>query len=128
MVALEAMVSLQKSLAELQEGISQKRRGASIPELRDIAVGLEQTAVMLARVIRLIRPETLVKSIPLTPRELEILNCLVDGLTNGEIATKCWVSGNTVKFHVKNIFRKLDVRDRGQAVMIARAVIPRAPK
>lgn len=128
MASLEAVASLQKSLDELQHGISRSRRSASTRELSDMAVRLEQTAEMLARVIRLIRPETSVKSVSLTPRELEVLSYLVDGLTNGEIAAKCWVSGNTVKFHMKNIFRKLNVRDRGQANMIARTIMLQAAK
>ena len=54
-----------------------------------------------------------------------ILGHLADGLSNVEIARKCWITENTVKFHLKNLFRKLAVRDRGQAMMIARDVVRR---
>jgi len=70
----------------------------------------------------LINPQVVAQDLHLTPRELEMLTHLADGSSNAEIAGKCWVSENTVKFHLKNVFRKLDVRDRGQAMMIARAI------
>lgn len=54
----------------------------------------------------------------LTRRELEILSSLAAGRTNKEIAEKAGVSVNTVKFHVKNLFEKLDVNNRGQAIAL----------
>ncbi len=51
----------------------------------------------------------------LTPREREILRLVAEGGTNGEIAKNLWVTEQTVKFHLANIFRKLDVRNRTQA-------------
>lgn len=55
----------------------------------------------------------------LTPRELEVLKCIVDGLSNQEIAEKLVVSIHTSKAHVCNIFRKLGVEDRVLAAVIA---------
>lgn len=55
----------------------------------------------------------------LTARELEILQCLVDGLSNQEAADALVVSEKTVKSHLTNIYRKLEVRDRGQAIVVA---------
>jgi len=52
----------------------------------------------------------------LTPRELEVLNLLVAGLTNREIATVLGNSENTVRNHTISIFAKLDVSDRTEAV------------
>jgi DNA-binding NarL/FixJ family response regulator len=52
---------------------------------------------------------------PLTPRELEILHLVAGGQTNGEIARQLWVTEQTVKFHVSNIYRKLDVGNRTEA-------------
>jgi DNA-binding NarL/FixJ family response regulator len=52
---------------------------------------------------------------PLTPRELEILQLVAGGATNGEIARRLWVTEQTVKFHVSNIYRKLDVANRTEA-------------
>lgn len=54
----------------------------------------------------------------LTRRELEVLALLAAGQSNKQIATAQSVSPNTVKFHVKNIFEKLGVRSRSQAVAL----------
>ncbi len=53
----------------------------------------------------------------LTARELEILQCLVDGRSNQEIADLLVVSEKTVKSHLTSVYRKLDVRDRSQAIV-----------
>ena len=52
---------------------------------------------------------------PLTSRELEILQLVAAGSTNGEVARKLWVTEQTVKFHLRNIYRKLDVANRTEA-------------
>jgi DNA-binding NarL/FixJ family response regulator len=52
---------------------------------------------------------------PLTTRELEILQLVASGSTNGEIARRLWVTEQTVKFHLSNIYRKLEVGNRTQA-------------
>lgn len=55
----------------------------------------------------------------LTKRELEILKLLSIGLYNKEIGEKLNISERTVKNHVSNIFRKIDVTDRTQAAVFA---------
>lgn len=52
----------------------------------------------------------------LTQRETEILEQISRGLNNNQIAQKLFVSENTVKFHIKNIYIKLDVKNRIQAL------------
>ncbi|MES2249646.1 MAG: response regulator transcription factor [Pseudomonadota bacterium] len=52
----------------------------------------------------------------LTERELEVLRLVAQGLGNREISESLEVSINTIEFHAKNIFRKLEVRTRGGAV------------
>ena len=56
---------------------------------------------------------------PLTRRELEILSQLSNGLSNFEIAKNLNISENTVKKHISNIFIKINVKDRTQAIIYA---------
>ncbi len=58
----------------------------------------------------------LAKNYGLTHRETEIMQLMATGIGNEEIAGKLFVSKNTIKFHIKNIFIKLDVRNRVQAL------------
>ena len=51
----------------------------------------------------------------LTRRELEILRLTAEGLSNGQMAKSLWVTEQTVKFHLSNIYRKIDARNRTEA-------------
>jgi DNA-binding NarL/FixJ family response regulator len=55
----------------------------------------------------------------LTERELEILTLLAGGLSNAELGARLYLSEPTIKTHLSNVFRKLGVRDRVQAVIAA---------
>lgn len=55
----------------------------------------------------------------LTKREREVLQLVVRGSTNREIASALYISENTVNFHMKNILSKLHLRNRAQAVAYA---------
>jgi LuxR family maltose regulon positive regulatory protein len=57
---------------------------------------------------------------PLSERELEALALLADGLTYQEIAHALFISVNTVKTHLKNVYGKLGVHDRREAVAVAK--------
>jgi LuxR family maltose regulon positive regulatory protein len=57
---------------------------------------------------------------PLSERELEVLQYIAEGLSNHEIAVQMYLSPNTVKVHTRNIYSKLDVHARIQAVSKAR--------
>ena len=59
---------------------------------------------------------------PLSKRELEVLALMAQGLTNNEIAQRIIVSAQTVKVHTRNIYGKLEVSSRMQAVAKARAI------
>jgi len=59
---------------------------------------------------------------PLSERELEVLQLIAEGLTNREIATRLFLSLNTVKGHTRNIYGKLGVNSRTQAVARARSL------
>lgn len=55
----------------------------------------------------------------LTNRELEVLAQIANGMFNKEIATSLNISERTVKNHISNIFKKIDVSDRTQAAVFA---------
>ena len=55
----------------------------------------------------------------LTKREIEVLKAIAEGLLNKEIATNLGISERTVKNHISNIFKKIDVADRTQAAVFA---------
>ena len=59
---------------------------------------------------------------PLSEREIEVLQLIAEGLTNQEVATRLYLSLFTVKVHARNIFSKLNVHNRMQAVAKARAL------
>ena len=61
-----------------------------------------------------------VERLGVTPRELEILGLIADGLSTREIAERLFVSENTVKTHSSRLFAKLGARRRTQAVQIAK--------
>lgn len=65
---------------------------------------------------------TLAESELLSEREKEVLILLAAGHTNAEIAEKLFVSSNTVKTHLSNLYLKLDVNRRTQAVQKARKI------
>ena len=57
---------------------------------------------------------------PLSAREFEVLQLLEEGLSNKQVAARLFVSLNTVKTHVKNIYAKLNAERRTQALAEAR--------
>ncbi len=59
---------------------------------------------------------------PLSEREIEVLRLIAEGYANGEIARKLYIATGTVKRHINNIYGKLDVRSRTQAVARAREI------
>lgn len=66
--------------------------------------------------------EQALEKLNITPREYEVLQYIAGGLSNQEIAGRLFVSLNTVKTHTSNLFSKLDVQRRTQAVQKAQAL------
>jgi DNA-binding NarL/FixJ family response regulator len=58
-------------------------------------------------------------AIPLSVREIEVLDCVAQGLSNKEIADALYITEQTVKNHMTSVLRKLEVTDRVQAVLFA---------
>jgi DNA-binding NarL/FixJ family response regulator len=63
-----------------------------------------------------VQPSSRELQAPLTPREVDVLRMLAEGLGNKEIAFRLGISDHTVKFHIASIFNKLDVSTRTEAV------------
>ena len=85
----------------------------SKPKIETIVVEKE---VYVTRNENFVLDTSLVSQLELSKRELEILSLLAQGHSNQEIATKLFVSLSTVKTHIQNLFEKLDVKRRTQAV------------
>ena len=64
--------------------------------------------------------ERTLRELGVTPRELEILQLIANGLSNREIAERLFVSENTVKTHSSRLFDKLSAKRRTQAVQIGK--------
>ncbi|PYV44340.1 MAG: DNA-binding response regulator [Acidobacteria bacterium] len=97
--------------------------GEIVGAIQAVAAGLvvihpEATEALLATAPS-IEPSAFTKlDQSLTPREVEILSLMAEGLGNKEIAWRLSISGHTVKFHVASIFSKLHAATRTEAVTI----------
>ncbi len=57
----------------------------------------------------------------LTDREIDVLLCIWDGLTNKEIAERLFITVSTAKYHISNLYVKLDVKNRNQVQVLGKA-------
>jgi DNA-binding CsgD family transcriptional regulator/tetratricopeptide (TPR) repeat protein len=99
--------------AGLLEALGELRGLGALPAVKLISARLRDAGVR--GVPRGPRRETRTNPAGLTPRELEVLALLSDGLRNAQIAQRLIVSEKTVDHHVSAILRKLDVHSRGDA-------------
>jgi DNA-binding NarL/FixJ family response regulator len=95
-----------------------------IAAIRTVAAGnaLLSPAVtkrVIARFARLPAPSAPTGLDELTSREQEVFRLMADGLSNAEIGRELFIGETTVKTHVTQVLRKLDLRDRVQAVVLA---------
>jgi DNA-binding NarL/FixJ family response regulator len=86
-----------------------------------VKAGTEATPSTKTVTISAAEPEysQLIEAYPLTERELEVLQLIVDGCSNAAIAEKLYITVGTVKTHVRNILNKLCADDRTQAAVRA---------
>jgi DNA-binding NarL/FixJ family response regulator len=84
-------------------------------------IGIDAAATMKTVTINAAEPEysQLIEAYPLTERELEVLQLIVEGCSNAAIAEKLYITVGTVKTHVRNILNKLCADDRTQAAVRA---------
>ena len=98
--------------------------GQLLHGIRTVAAGAallapEVTRQLVGRYAARIRPTGHHVDTALTPRELEVLRLIANGLSNGEIAATLVISQETVKTYVSRLLAKLNLRDRVQAVVYA---------
>jgi len=96
---------------ELEETIRKAARGKSVLHPRVVARVVQQT-----QGVHTSAPNPFTE---LSPRELEVLLLIAEGLTNAEIAVRLVISEKTVKVHVSNILSKLHLFDRTKAAVFA---------
>jgi LuxR family transcriptional regulator, maltose regulon positive regulatory protein len=96
------------------------QRGRSDSVGRVPAHYLRKLLAALERDVSGFAPPTLQLPEPLSERELEVLQLMAVGKSNQEIARELFVSAGTIKTHIKNIYRKLDTRNRTRALARAR--------
>ena len=92
------------SFPKIKEGIIQVYRGEST-----------MTPSVARKVIDYFQPKRSTEN-DLTPRESQIVQCMVEGLSYKLIADKLMLSVNTVCYHVKNIYRKLQVNSKAEVI------------
>jgi DNA-binding NarL/FixJ family response regulator len=103
-------LTLQSPIAHIVEVIRRAARGETAPS----------GSLLHSFKERMLRPRTEQETqTPLTERELQVLRHVAHGLSNREIGGSLGISIETVKEHVQNILRKIDVKDRTQAAVWA---------
>jgi LuxR family maltose regulon positive regulatory protein len=91
---------------------------ALLPEVRPSAPRFVDELLTVARKVAKALATPLEE--PLNEREIEILRLIADGLTNAEIAGRLSLARSTVKWHINNLYAKLQARTRTQALAKAR--------
>jgi DNA-binding CsgD family transcriptional regulator len=87
------------------------------PEVKTVVVEKE---VIVQKNVNFCINQDEVSNRKISKRELEVLQLMAEGLSNQEIASRLFVSLNTIKSHSSNVFEKLEVKRRTQAIEIAK--------
>jgi LuxR family maltose regulon positive regulatory protein len=111
-------------LLKLREA-RQREHGDDLPSLNYLntllaALGAAERVADQKSALREARQPTLAE--PLTERELEVLQLLTTGLSTHDIATKLIITPTTLKTHLRNIYAKLEVNSRAEAMVKAKAL------
>ena len=104
------------AIGYLQKNVTAKELGNAI---RSACVGRMTLSPEATQVLAQSVAQPQIPGEQLTERERDVLKCMVDGLNNNEIAERLVVSLGTVKFHISNIYHKLGVDSRVEAVKLA---------
>ncbi|HEX2998491.1 MAG TPA: response regulator transcription factor [Anaerolineales bacterium] len=104
------------AIGYLQKNVTAKELGAAI---RSACAGKMTLSPEATQVLVQSTAQPQIPGEQLTERERDVLKGMVDGLNNSEIAERLVVSLGTVKFHISNIFHKLGVDSRVEAVKLA---------
>jgi DNA-binding NarL/FixJ family response regulator len=89
-----------------------------VPHLRVVVLSSETNTDYIDKALEAgtaARPHGITKTVDLTRRELEILQLVAEGHSNAKLAKQLWVTEQTIKFHLSNVYRKLDVSNRTEA-------------
>jgi ATP/maltotriose-dependent transcriptional regulator MalT len=113
-----------REFLDLQEPMAQSlalavQKGLHPEYVRRLLAAFPAAAVPATAVIDVLK-NNLALVEPLSGREIEVLQWIEAGLSNKEIAQRLYISVRTVKYHISNIFMKLDVDRRAQAVLKAK--------
>jgi two-component system, NarL family, nitrate/nitrite response regulator NarP len=123
-IALNQIIDEQHFLSLIDAGVrgyllTNEPLDVIVESILDVAGGVFRMSAVLERILTMRKssPHELLRG--LTERERQVLTLVVGGYSNAQIAEKLHISLGTVKNHLKNIYKKLNVHTRVEAVLVA---------